>query len=137
GLVVHANALPVMAAADRKAGRIGEGRVARGLADARRRDPGARIWDVHKHGIDLQVTVTDARGIVVFDSRGEELGRDHSRWNDVLRTLRGEYGARSSPEVEGDRTRTVMHVAAPVFDPEQPGRLIGVLTVARPNSSLE
>ncbi|ADV27717.1 integral membrane sensor signal transduction histidine kinase [Pseudoxanthomonas suwonensis 11-1] len=136
-LVDTANTLAVMAAADLKAGRIGEGRFARDLAEAMRRDPGARIWDVPKHGIDLQVTVTDARGIVVFDSRGEELGRDHSRWNDVLRTLRGEYGARSSPEVEGDRTRTVMHVAAPVFDPEQPGRLIGVLTVARPNSSLE
>src|SRR5690606_41368976 len=105
----------------RKAGSIAGGGFARGLPDALRREPAGRCWNVPKYGIDLQVTVTDARGIVVFDSRGEELGRDHSRWNDVLRTLRGEYGARSSPEVEGDRTRTVMHVAAPVFDPEQPG----------------
>ncbi|TWH16552.1 two-component system sensor histidine kinase CreC [Pseudoxanthomonas taiwanensis] len=136
-LVDTANALAVMAAADLKAGRIAEGDFARQLAEAARRDPGARIWDVPKRGIDLRVTVTDARGIVVYDSRGRDLGRDNSRWNDVYRTLRGEYGARSSPEAPGDHAHTVMHVAAPVHDPDDPGRLIGVLTVARPNRSLE
>lgn len=136
-LVDTANVLAVMAAADLKAGRIGEGGFARHLEQASHRDPAARIWDVPKHGIDLRVTVTDARGIVVFDSRGQDLGRDNSRWNDVYRTLRGEYGARSSPESPGDESATVMHVAAPVFDPDDSGRLIGVLTVARPNRSLE
>jgi two-component system sensor histidine kinase CreC len=43
------------------------------------------------------VTITDAKGIVIYDSLGRDLGRDNSRWNDVYRTLRGEYGARSSP----------------------------------------
>ena len=136
-LVDTANVLAVMAAADLKAGRIAEGGFARDLALAAVRDPGARIWDVDKHGVELRVTVTDARGTVVFDSQGRDLGRDNSRWNDVYRTLRGRYGARSSPEGPGDPEQTVMHVAAPVFDPEAPGRLIGVLTVARPNRSIE
>src|SRR5690606_36785817 len=130
-LVDTANVLAVMAAADLKAGRIGEGGFARHLEQASRRDPAARIWDVPKHGIDLRVTVTDARGIVVFDSRGQDLGRDNSRWAEVYRTLRGEYGARSSPESPGDASATVMHVAAPVSEPDDPWRPRGVVTVAR------
>jgi len=136
-LVDTANTLAALAAPDLAAGSIGHGQFARQVARASRRDPGARIWDFPKHSIEFRITVTDARGIVVYDSEGRDLGRDNSRWNDVHRTLRGQYGARSSPEVPGDTTRTVMHVAAPVYHPEQEGRLIGVLTVARPNRSLE
>lgn len=136
-LVDTANVLAVMAAADLKAGRIADGAFAGDLARAVARDPAARIWDVDKHGIELRVMVTDARGIVVFDSRGRDLGRDNSRWNDVHLTLRGRYGARSSPETADDPEHTVMHVAAPVYDPADPARLIGVLTVARANRSIE
>ncbi|MBO9715671.1 MAG: two-component system sensor histidine kinase CreC [Pseudoxanthomonas sp.] len=135
-LVDTANVLASMAADDLKAGRIGQGRFAADLARARARDPQATIWRFPKHSIDYRVTVTDARGIVVFDSEGRDVGRDNSRWNDVYRTLRGEYGARSSPESPGSE-RTVMHVAAPVFDPDAPGTLIGVLTVSKPNRTIE
>lgn len=135
-LVDTANVLAAMAADDLKAGRIAEGRFAGDLARVRDHDPEATIWRFPKRSIDYRVTVTDARGIVVFDSEGRDLGRDNSRWNDVYRTLRGEYGARSSPESPGSE-RTVMHVAAPVFDPDAPGTLIGVLTVAKPNRTLE
>ena len=136
-LVDTANALAVLAAPDLAAGRIGDGRFAAALASLRQRDPGATIWRFPQRSIQFRVTVTDARGIVVFDSEGRDLGRDNSRWNDVYRTLRGQYGARSSPETPGDGSRTVMHVAAPVFAPDDPRRLIGVLTVARPNGSIE
>lgn len=135
-LVDTANVLAAMAADDLKAGDIADGRFARDLARVRQRDPGAMIWSFPKDRIDYRVTVTDARGIVVFDSEGLDLGRDNSRWNDVYRTLRGEYGARSSPEAPGSE-RTVMHVAAPVHDPQAPDALIGVLTVAKPNHSIE
>lgn len=135
-LVDTANVLAAMAADDLKAGRIADGRFAADLARVRARDPVAMIWRFPKRSIDYRVTVTDARGIVVYDSEGRDLGRDNSRWNDVHRTLRGEYGARSSPESPGSE-RTVMHVAAPVFDPADPRRLIGVLTVAKPNRTLE
>ncbi|MFT3762174.1 MAG: two-component system sensor histidine kinase CreC [Pseudoxanthomonas sp.] len=141
-LVDTANLLAELAADDLKAGRIADGAFAARVASAQRRDPGATIWRHRKDGIDLRVTVTDARGRVVFDSQGRDIGRDNSRWNDVLRTLRGEYGARSSPETPGDEKaadagRTAMHVAAPIRDPNDPGRLIGVLSVAQPNAAFE
>jgi len=134
-LVDTANVLAAMAAPDLRDGRIADGPFARHLAEAGARELNARIWHIDKRRIDYRVTVTDARGIVVYDSRGRDLGRDHSRWNDVHRTLRGEYGARSSPEGD-DPDRTVMHVAAPVLDPAT-GALIGVLTVAQPNRTVE
>ena len=133
-LVDAANVLAVMAADDLKSGRIAAGGFARDLAEARRRQLNATVWQFPKQRIEYQVSITDARGIVVYDSEGRDVGRDNSRWNDVRRTLRGEYGARSSPETPGDGTRTVMHVAAPIRDGE---RLIGVLTLSQPNATFE
>jgi two-component system, OmpR family, sensor histidine kinase CreC len=133
-LVDAANVLAVMAADDLKAGRINDGEFMRDLTEAQHRDLRATIWRFPKRSVDYRITITDAAGIVVFDSEGRDLGRDNSRWNDVYRTLRGEYGARSSPETPGDDTRTVMHVAAPIRDGD---RLIGVLTLAQPNASID
>jgi len=133
-LIDAANALALLAAPDMQAGVMGSGAFAQALSALPQIDPGANLWGFHKSGIDYRVTVTDARGIVVFDSLGRDLGQDHSQWNDVLRTLRGQYGARSSAEAPGDVDRTVMHVAAPVRDG---AAIIGVLTVSRPNQTLE
>ncbi|MDR1074849.1 MAG: two-component system sensor histidine kinase CreC [Xanthomonadaceae bacterium] len=128
-LVDTANVLAVIAADDMRAGRIADGDFARHMAEAKRRDLKAWVWSFPKRQLEYQVTITDAAGIVVYDSLGRDIGRDNSRWNDVYRTLRGEYGARSSPEAD-DPDDTVMHVAAPMRDG---GRLIGVLTVSQPN----
>ncbi|HYM85455.1 MAG TPA: two-component system sensor histidine kinase CreC [Pseudoxanthomonas sp.] len=133
-LVDAANVLAVMAADDMKAGRITSGDFVRKLDLARQRDLRATVWQFPKRRIDYRITITDVRGIVAYDSEGRDIGRDNSRWNDVYRTLRGEYGARSSPETPGDTTRTVMHVAAPVRDGDQ---LIGVLTLSQPNASID
>ncbi|WP_054925377.1 two-component system sensor histidine kinase CreC, partial [Pseudomonas sp. NBRC 111142] len=62
------------------------------------------------------------------------LGKDYSRWNDVYLTLRGQYGARSTRSDPDDESTSVMHVAAPIMDN---GQVIGVVTVAKPNSSLQ
>lgn len=142
-LVDAANVLAVMAANDLKTGRFAEGAFARSWDEARRRELRARVWQLTKRRIDYRLSVTDARGIVVYDSEGKDLGRDNSRWNDVYATLRGKYGARSSPEQPGDDSRTVMHVAAPIYDPadpEAPGkarRILGVLTVSQANHTFE
>ena len=133
-LVDAANVLAVMAADDMNSGRIASGDFVRRLDQAQQRELRATVWQFPKRRIDYRITITDTRGIVVYDSEGVDVGRDNSRWNDVYRTLRGEYGARSSPEKPGDATRTVMHVAAPIRDGE---RLIGVLTLAQPNSSID
>jgi two-component system, OmpR family, sensor histidine kinase CreC len=133
-LIDAANALALVAAPDMKAGVIASGPFAQAMTALPQVDPGATIWGFRKERVDYRVSVTDARGTVVFDSKGEDLGKDHSQWNDVLRTLRGQYGARSSGESEYDADRTVMHVAAPVRDGDL---IIGVLTVSRPNQTLE
>ena len=133
-LVDAAYSLAQLAAPDMKAGTIATGGFAQAMTALPSLKPDANIWGFQKNQIHTRITVTDARGTVVFDSRGQDLGQDHSRWNDVYKTLRGEYGARSSGENPGDTDQTVMHVAAPIRDGE---RIIGVLTVARPNHTLE
>lgn len=133
-LVDAANTLSLLAAPDMQAGVMGSGAFAQAMSALPQVDPGANLWGFRKSGIDYRVTVTDAKGTVVFDSQGRDVGKDHSQWNDVLRTLRGQYGARSTSETPGNPDRTVMHVAAPV---RQGTQIIGVLTVSRPNQTLE
>jgi two-component system sensor histidine kinase CreC len=86
-----------------------------------------------KDSIDFRVYITDELGRVVFDSEGLALGADYSQWRDVARVLKGEYGARSTRAQAGDASSSVMYVAAPVH---YQGRLLGVLSVAKPLSSV-
>lgn len=133
-LVDMANVLAELAADDLLAGRIADGRFGERLRRLNVRDPGAAIWGFEKRAATLRIYVTDDRGFVVFDSSGRDLGADYSRWNDVRRTLRGEYGARSTAEDANDPEATVMHVAAPIRDAD--GGIVGVLTVAKPNQMI-
>lgn len=133
-LVDSANLLAELAAPGLADGTLADGDFARAVAAYRVREVDALISGHRKTSLDLRVYVTDARGTVVFDSDGEAVGADYSRWNDVYLTLQGRYGARSSPLTPGDSDNAVMHVAAAVRDPH--GALLGVLTVARPNHTL-
>ena len=133
-LVDTANLLAEMVAADMKAGTLARGDLARVLTAYGRRHPGAEIWGLRKDSVTHRIYITDARGIVLLDSTGRDVGSDYSRWNDVYRTLHGAYGARTTEEVPGDETSTVMYVAAPVRDAD---RIIGVVTVAKPNRSVQ
>jgi len=132
-LVDTANVLAILAADDMQGGHMQDGQFARRVSALAQRDVHARIWGFRKESLDYRVYVTDAHGIVVFDSSGKDVGRDYSRWNDVYLTLHGRYGARSTPSVPGDENSTVMHVAAPIM---AGGRIIGVLTVAKPNRTI-
>jgi two-component system sensor histidine kinase CreC len=98
------------------------------------RQPPAQIWGVAKDTVSNRIYVTDAAGKVLLDSSGAAVGQDYSRWNDVYLTLRGEYGARSSRAVADDSDSSVMYVAAPIKDA---GRIIGVVSVSKPSSSLQ
>ena len=133
-LVDSANVLAELATDDLLAGRIDDGRFAERVRALRGRDFGADIWGFDKRNSNYRLYVTDARGIVVFDSDGRDVGKDYSRWNDVYLTLRGQYGARSTATDPGDPDSTVMHVAAPIRDAN--GAIAGVLTVAKPNRTL-
>lgn len=130
-----ANVLAELASDDLLAGRINAGRFAARIRSMGQREIGGTIWGQPKHAPSYRITVTDARGIVVYDSTGRELGRDNSRWNDVYRTLRGEYGARSTRDDPDDEMSSVMYVAAPIRDAG--GRIAGVLTVSKPNRSIQ
>ena len=133
-LIDTANTLAELASDDMQAGRIADGQFARRMRAVYGREVGADIWGFAKQRSGFRVTVADARGIVVFDSEGRDLGRDNSRWNDVYRTLRGQYGARSTRSDPDDPDSTVMHVAAPIRD--EAGKIIGVLSVAKPNRAM-
>lgn len=101
---------------------------------AQRRRFAARIYQVTKTRLNMRVYVVDAAGAVVFDSdNGKEEGKDYSRWNDVLLTMRGEYGARTSRADPDDPKSMILHVAAPIM---ADGAIAGVLTVCKPADSV-
>ncbi|NVD72026.1 two-component system sensor histidine kinase CreC [Duganella sp. BJB1802] len=104
------------------------------MQDYARRHIDVIINGVHKRRLDYRIYITDARGVVVYDSEGRDTGKDYSRWNDVYLTLRGRYGARSTRTEAGDDRSTVLYVAAAIRDGE---RIAGVLTVAKPLSSVQ
>ena len=133
-LVDTAQLLALMVTSDVKAGRFTTSAALAGIQGAERRPVDIQIDGFKKRSLNYRVYITDARGIVRFDSRGAAVGHDYSRWNDVHLTLLGKYGARSTRERYDDDSSTVMHVAAPIRDGE---RIIGVLTVAKPNSTVQ
>ena len=95
---------------------------------ARPRD--VHIYQNHKTANHQQIIITDAHGTVLYHSNPLEKGKDYSRWNDILRTLRGEYGARSSHDADG----STMYVAAPIRDGT--GRLLGVVSLGKPSADI-
>jgi two-component system, OmpR family, sensor histidine kinase CreC len=92
----------------------------------------SQIYSVTKTRVEMRAYVTDRAGRVLFDSLGQQTGADYSQWRDVIYTLRGEYGARTTADVEGDPLTSVMYVGAPIrFNNE----IIGVATVGKPVTS--
>ncbi len=123
-----ARLLACLVAPELKAGTLQQSTIAQHLQSAAQRPLDITIGGVRKQSLGYRVTITDARGIVLFDSTGRDIGKDYSHWNDVLLTLRGQYGARSTLEDPNDTGSTVMHVAAPIKDGE---RLLGALSVGK------
>jgi two-component system sensor histidine kinase CreC len=133
-LVDTANLLAELLRDDLKNGRLQDSNLPALLPAYGRRQPQAQIWDIKKEAVNHRIYVTDANGIVLLDSTGRAVGQDYSRWNDVLRTLRGQYGARSTKEDPNDPDSSVMYVAAPIRDG---GKIIGVVSVSKPNRTLQ
>ena len=97
----------------------------------------ADIYGIEKTRVELRMTVVDRNGTVLFDSQAAALGTDHSRWHDVYLALRGRYGARTTPDIEGDARTSVMYVAVPIRDtaPAGAGQIIGAVSVGKPVQS--
>jgi two-component system sensor histidine kinase CreC len=94
----------------------------------------AQIYDLHKTQVELRAYVTNGQGIVVYDSTGRDLGKDYSGWRDVRRTLRGEYGARTSREVRQDPRSGVLYVGAPI---RSNGDIVGAVIIGKPVHALD
>ena len=133
-LIDTANILAELASDDLAAGKIADGRFADNVRDYAQRPIDAKIWGLTKQSLDFRVYVTDSKGLVLFDSENVATGDDYSKWRDVARTLRGEYGARATRDIQLDDRSAVMYVAAPV---KHSGKIIGVLTVAKPLSTIQ
>lgn len=92
----------------------------------------AQIFALQKTRVELRVYATDASGRVVFDSLGRAEGEDYSAWRDVRLALRGEYGARSTRDIEEDPRTSVLYVAAPIYFQD---RIVGAVTAGKPAQS--
>jgi two-component system, OmpR family, sensor histidine kinase CreC len=104
-----------------------------------KRDIQAKIWHFDKETLDFDVHVTDDKGIVVFDSTGNGLGKDFSKWRNIALTLKGKYGARSTRTNYGDDTSAIFHVSAPIMagTTKETEKLIGTLTVSKPIDTVQ
>ena len=136
-MVDSANLLAELARDDLLANRLPAGRFSESVEAYRRRPVKATIWGLEKQTLDFRIYVTDAQGIVRYDSEHQAVGENYGDWRDVYRTLRGEYGSRSTRDDPDDSTSSVMHVAAPVHQTNDPGSaIVGVVTVAKPSRTL-
>lgn len=93
----------------------------------------SQIFDFVKTKSSLEFYVTNEKGIVVSSTRPEEIGKDFSRWNDVHRTLHGQYGARSTRLDKEDSRTSVYFVAAPIIIDS---KITGVATIYKTEGSI-
>ncbi len=128
-MVDVANILAEMIAADAKSGVLEPQVIERAILSAQQRTLNAQIYNLNKTKVDMQVYVTDAHGLVLFDSAGIEKPGTITNHRDVNLTLMGEYGARSTRRSERDPLSIVMYVGAPIL---HEGKTIGMLSVAKP-----
>jgi len=133
-LVDQANILAAMVANQMESNDFDPGRLKACFDKAYSRSFSAPIYRIVKKSIDMRVYITDRDGQVIFDSQDSSLiGEDYSAWRDVFLTLKGTYGARSTLKNINDPDSSVLFVAAPV---EVRGQIAGVLTVAKPTSTI-
>jgi two-component system, OmpR family, sensor histidine kinase CreC len=132
-MIDSANAFAEIAAPELANGTIASGNFAVAMKAYNLREPEAKVSGFVKQSVDFRVYVTDAKGVVRYDSENIAVGQDYSRWRDVLLTLRGEYGARASRDTERDDGTTVFYVAAPIVHNNE---RIGVLTLSKNASTV-
>jgi two-component system sensor histidine kinase CreC len=129
-MVDTANLLAEIVEQDLRGGSMDSGNLREAFDAAHARKLEARIFDHLKQGVGIHAYLTDADGVVFFDSRnGRREGQNLRRMRDVSLTLAGHYGARSSRDDPDDSSTSVLYVAAPIGDPSAPQ---GVLTVYKP-----
>ena len=127
-LVDTARVLAAIATAGIRDGQIDPALFRRSFRQLHGRAFEAQIYDFLKTNVDLRLYITNNLGKVIYDSdQGRAEGEDYSNWRDVYLTLRGSYGARTSPSRLDPETK-VLYVAAPI---KYNGEIIGVISVGK------
>ena len=133
-MVDTANLLAELVAEDVREGNFKADDLRAAFAGARGRLLEAQIFEHMKREVGIHAYLTDAKGIVIFDSdHGRREGENYISRRDVSLTLAGKYGARSSRDDENDNATSVLYVAAPVGNPAKPD---GVLTIYKPQADV-
>ncbi|WP_062033350.1 two-component system sensor histidine kinase CreC [Acinetobacter sp. BMW17] len=139
-LAENANIIAMLVAEDVYENKVNTVQFDAKIQNALNRKLNANIWQHNKKEINQQIYITDAKGLVIYDSQGIATGQDYSRWNDVYLTLQGKYGVRSTRSYEGDPNSSTMFIAAPIYyqtAQNQQQKLIGVVSIGKPNSSVQ
>lgn len=139
-LAENANIIAMLVAEDVHENKVGTAQFDEKIQKALNLKLNANIWQHNKKEINQQIYITDAKGTVIYDSQGIATGQDYSRWNDVYLTLQGKYGVRSTRSYEGDPNSSTMFIAAPIYyqtAQNQQQKLIGVVSIGKPNSSVQ
>lgn len=133
-MVDAANILASWLAAQAVDGRLDTATLQRAMEEAKTRNPEARIYNLLKQRVDMDVYVTDALGRIIHDSSGRaHPGEDYTSRRDVRLTLEGLYGARSTRTDPDDTLASTMFVGAPVI---VGGKIAGVVSVAKSQRSM-
>lgn len=127
-LVDTANILAAWLETDSNGPRIDSSRMQRAFDSVYQRRFTARIYSITKDRVNLRVYVTDANGMVVFDSLNRETGRDFRSWHDVSLALAGRYGARTTWTDPENPDSAVMYVAVPIYANH---KIIGAVSVSK------
>jgi two-component system sensor histidine kinase CreC len=120
-----------MLEADAREGKLETSRLKAMMEKASSSSFEAKIYELTKRKMDMNVYVVDREGIVVYDSaHPEHTGLNYrEQWRDVFLTLQGRYGARSSRVQKNNPQSSILYIAAPVFYEHS---LIGAVTVYKP-----
>ncbi len=133
-MVDTAHVLAGIIESESKEGKLAQNTLRDAFAHTQSHRLKAKIHNHTKTTIGLNAYLTDTRGIILFDSKHpERVGQDFSHYNDVLLTLKGKYGARSTRENEKDSTSSILYVAAPVKSGD---KIIGAITVYKPQADV-
>ena len=126
-MVDTAHVMAGMIESDIKDGKPDQETLRDAFANAQKHSLKAKIHNHTKTTLGLNAYLTDDKGIVLFDSdNARREGQDLSKYNDVMRTLSGRYGARSSREDDKNPQSSILYVAAPIKSGDA---IIAVLTV--------
>ncbi len=129
-LIDNANILAAIAETHLKDGNIDVEWLRATFPKALDRTLHAPIFEIIKKRVGCHVYVADKDGLVLYDSDNGTLeGTSVSDMRDVVLTLRGVYGARSTRTNQNVEKSSVLHIAAPIRSGKD---IIGVLTIRKP-----